>query len=79
MLRTVLGYIASQRQIYLADKPSHMRSDLDELACPPCTVIQPVAVRRGDRPSYQALTCPITVVGDGAFPGDVKPPSLDIW
>jgi hypothetical protein len=29
--------------------------------------------------SCQALPCPITAVGGGAFPGDVKPPGLNIW
>jgi hypothetical protein len=28
--------------------------------------------------SCQALSCPITMVGGGASPGDVKPSSLDI-
>jgi hypothetical protein len=44
----------------------------------PCTVLRLAAIRRGDRASCQALSCPIAVVGGGASLGDVKPPGLDI-
>jgi hypothetical protein len=57
---------------------SHVGVDVDGLAytlhhpmacsCPaPCTILRPVAVRQFDRASYQAPSCPIAAVGDGAF------------
>jgi hypothetical protein len=42
------------------------------------TVLWPTTVKRGDRASCQALSCPITVVDSGTSPGDVKPLVLDI-
>jgi hypothetical protein len=53
---------------YLAAKPSHMGVNVGRLACP-CIVLRPTAIRRGDSASCQALSCPITAVGGGAFPG----------
>jgi hypothetical protein len=45
----------------------------------PYTVLQHVAVRRGDKVVCQVMSCPVAVVGSGAFLGDMKPPGLDIW
>jgi hypothetical protein len=64
--------------LYLATKPAHAGVDVDGLACP-CIILWLAAVRQGDMASCQALSCPIATVGGGASPGDVKPPSLDIW
>jgi hypothetical protein len=43
------------------------------------TVLHPTAVRQEDKASCQALSCPIAAVDGHSFPGDVKPPGLDIW
>jgi hypothetical protein len=64
--------------LYLVAKPGHVGSIWMGLPTP-CTVLRLVAIRQGDRASCQALSCPVTVVGGGASPGDVKPPGLDIW
>jgi hypothetical protein len=58
MLGTVLGDAIMLCWLYLASKPSHVRVNVDGLACP-CTIQQSVAVRRGDKASCQALPCPI--------------------
>jgi hypothetical protein len=45
----------------------------------PYTVLHPTTVRREDKASCQALSCPVAAVDGHAFLGDVKPPGLDIW
>jgi hypothetical protein len=57
---TILGDVASWRQLYLTAKPSHVGVDVDGLACP-CTILWSVAVRRGDMASCSTLPCPIVV------------------
>jgi hypothetical protein len=44
MLKKVLGDVASRCWPHLAAKPSHVRVDVDGLACP-CTVLWPTYVR----------------------------------
>jgi hypothetical protein len=78
MPRMALVDISSRRWLYLAAKPSHMGVDVDGLANP-YTVLWLVAVRQGDRAACQVMSCPNIAVGCGAFPGDAKPMSLDIW
>jgi hypothetical protein len=48
--------------LYLVAKLAHMGIEVDGLACP-CTVLWHVAIRRGDKASCQALSCPIIAVG----------------
>jgi hypothetical protein len=48
--------------LYLIAKPVHVGVDVDGLACP-CSILWPVAVRRGDRAYCQVLSSRISVVG----------------
>jgi hypothetical protein len=69
-----------RHRLYLTAKPSHVGVDREGRVYPPPprTILQHVAIRRGDIASYQALSCLVAIVGSGAFPGDVKPSGLDI-
>jgi hypothetical protein len=74
----VLGDVASQRQLYLATKPSHVGVDVDKLACPlHCPTFYNHQMRGQGFLSGAALSCHATV-GGGAFSGDAKPRGLDI-
>jgi hypothetical protein len=77
MLENVLRDVALWCWTYSATKPSHMRVDVDGLACP---LHRPMACSRqmrGQGFMPGATLSRRAVVGDGAFPGDVKPLSLD--
>jgi hypothetical protein len=77
-LGQVPGDIASWHQLYLVAKPFHVGVNMDGLACPLhyptfCSYqTREQGFQLGDVLSHQVA------VGGGPFPGDPKPPGLDI-
>jgi hypothetical protein len=74
----ILGDVALWRRLYLAAKPSHVRVDVDGLACP---LHHPTAYSRQTRGQSFLLGAALShhvTVGGGTFPGGVKPLGLDI-
>jgi hypothetical protein len=60
VLKKVLGVGDVRHWLYLAAKPSYVGVDVDGIVGP-CTVLRPIAIRRGDMASCQALSCNVVL------------------
>jgi hypothetical protein len=70
--------ISSWCRLYLASKPSHVGVDVDELPYPLHYPTTCSCQMRGHGLLPSATLSHRAVVCGGAFPGDAKPPGLDI-
>jgi hypothetical protein len=75
---TILRDVASRRWLYFAAKPSHVVVDVDGQAYPLHRPTVCSHQTRGQGFLSGAALSHHVEVGSGAFPGDVKPPGLDI-
>jgi hypothetical protein len=78
MPRMVLGDVALRRRLYLTAKSSHIGVDMDGLAYPlhRPTVCNRQTKGQGFLPG--TVLSRHAAMDSGAFPGDAKPPGLDI-